>query len=104
VSDDLRTGNRPNWLKELAPQVGLEPTTLRLTAEGLNPEYTCFQRSRDESTGGIGAFPARNWTKFWTKLYNLARFSIPDRGRTEVTLQLLDGVEPVLDTCLSPEP
>ena len=63
-----------------APQVGLEPTTLRLTAECLGSEYTCFQRSTEERRGKIGAFSARNWTKFWTTFLNPARFSLPDRG------------------------
>jgi len=30
-------------LREFAPQVGLEPATLRLTAGGLNLEYTVIQ-------------------------------------------------------------
>src|ERR1035438_6040109 len=71
--------------KRLAPQVGLEPTTLRLTAECLSLEYTCFQRSTEEPEGKIGAFSARNWTKFWTTFLNPARFSIPDRGGAGLT-------------------
>jgi hypothetical protein len=31
VSQDASASNRPNWLILLAPEVGLEPTTLRLT-------------------------------------------------------------------------
>jgi hypothetical protein len=47
----------------LAPQVGLEPTTLRLTAECLGLEYTCFQRSTEELRGMIGASEAHNSAK-----------------------------------------
>jgi hypothetical protein len=43
-------------------------------------EHTCFQSNKDEPKGQIGVSSARNWAK----LLNPTRFSIPDRGRTEV--------------------
>src|SRR3569833_590074 len=63
----------------LAPQVGLEPTTLRLTAECLRSEYTCFQRSTEEETGRIGASGAHNSAKNSAKprQLQLARRSSP---------------------------
>ena len=43
-------------------------------------EYVCFQLHIEERRGNIGAFAARNRTKFWTTFLNPARFSLPDRG------------------------
>jgi hypothetical protein len=54
----------------LAPQVGLEPTTLRLTADGSKLEYVCFQRRTEKRRGNIGAFSARKWAKFLTTFHN----------------------------------
>lgn len=48
----------------------------------------CFQRIREEPSGQIGVLSARNWTKFWTKFFNPARFSIPDRGGTRGCMDL----------------
>ena len=45
--------------KQLAPQVGLEPTTLRLTEHLLSLEHVCFQRSSVEPKGRFGASMAR---------------------------------------------
>ena len=53
---------------------------------------------------GLEPLLARNWTKFWTKFFNPARFSIPDRGRTESPVHPLDGVEAVLDALLVSRP
>ena len=66
MAADLAASHLVDFKVFLAPQVGLEPTTLRLTAEGSMLEYVCFQRSREEPRGEIGASLARNWTKFWT--------------------------------------
>ena len=41
---------------DLAPQVGLEPTTLRLTGQSSALEYACFQRSREERTDASEPF------------------------------------------------
>ena len=40
----------------------------------------CFQRSRGEPTGEIGASSATNWTKLRTKFSTQSRFSLPDCG------------------------
>jgi hypothetical protein len=49
-----------------ATTIGLEPTTLRLTAEGLAAEYVSFQWSTEEQRGQFGVLSAHNWTRFWT--------------------------------------
>ena len=85
MAADLTASHLIDFKVFLAPQVGLEPTTLRLTAEGSTLEHVCFQRSSEVPRGEIGASSARNWTKFWTKYFNPARFSIPDRGGAGLT-------------------
>jgi hypothetical protein len=59
----------PISLHFMAPEVGLEPTTLRLTGASSGSEHLCYQRSRVESRGQIGALSALNSVK------NSVRFS-----------------------------
>jgi len=47
----------------MAPEVGLEPTTLRLTEQSWTSERQCYQWSRQEPRGQIGALSAHNSAK-----------------------------------------
>jgi hypothetical protein len=65
----LAASHGTDFIWDLAPEVGLEPTTIRLTAEGLTAEYVSFQWSIEEQRGHFGVLSARNWTRFWTRFF-----------------------------------
>jgi hypothetical protein len=56
----------------MAPEVGLEPTTLRLTGQAYRLESQCYQWSRAELKGRFGALSApnsaRNSAKFFDEM------------------------------------
>jgi hypothetical protein len=55
------------YLRRMAPEVGLEPTTLRLTEQSYGPESQCYQWTREEPEGQNEALSARNSAKFSAK-------------------------------------
>jgi hypothetical protein len=63
MATDLAASHVIDFNVFLAPQVGLEPTTLRLTGESSTVEPTCYQRSRQEQRGKFGVSMARNSAK-----------------------------------------
>jgi len=70
MAADLAASHLADFIVFLAPQVGLEPTTLRLTGESSTVEHACYQRSRQEQRGGFGVVMARNSAK------NSAKFAL----------------------------
>ena len=76
----------------MAPEVGLEPTTLGLTAEGLAAEYVSFQWSIEEQRGQFGVLSARNWTRFWTKFFKQpgSRYLIVEEPKRGIRIRRTD--------------
>jgi hypothetical protein len=92
----------------MAPEVGLEPTTLRLTGGVSSSEQLCYQWSIREPMGRFGALSAHNLTKnltkffdemsirFWpeTRLPTVSGYLVVDRADFEGSPNSLFGANP----------